>query len=119
MAATELWRELPKRVQRLLADPDRERLLSAVSIAEVAIKTRIGKLNMSQERVQTAIFDLKLDVLPFTPAHARKLFDLPMHHREPFDRFLIASAIVEDIPLVGGDAKFPAYKPEGLRVLWK
>ena len=58
-------------------------------------------------------------VIPFTPSHVQQLFNLPLHHREPFDRMLIATAIAENIPLVGGDARFSAYKQQGLSVIWK
>lgn len=119
LAATEGWTKLPKRVQRLLLEPDTRRCLSAISLAEVAIKTQIGKLNMPSERALTAVGDLKLDILPFTSVHVYRFFDLPLHHREPFDRLLIATALAENIPLVGGDARFPLYKAQGLGVIWK
>ena len=48
-----------------------------------------------------------------------RLFDLPLHRTDPFDRMSIATALVENVPLVGGDAYFAAYKPQGLSVIWK
>jgi PIN domain nuclease of toxin-antitoxin system len=118
MAATEAYKQMPKRVQRLLGYVETERLLSAVSISEVAIKTSIGKLNFSSEMIASAARDLKLVILPFTPRHAARMFRLPLHHRGPFDRMILATALVEDLALVGGDEKFPAYKSEGLEVIW-
>ena len=118
MAATENWTYLPKRVQNLLANRKMACVLSSISVAEIAIKSNIGKLRMSPERVNTAVADLKLTVIPYTRSHAQQLFNLPLHHREPFDRMLIATAIVEDIPLVGGDARFPACKQQRLFVIW-
>lgn len=55
-------------------------------------------------------------ILPFTLQHAYRLFSLPLHHRDPFDRMLIATALVEDIPLAGSDKEFKKYR--GLRVIW-
>ena len=119
LAATEHWQNLPKRVQRLLLTPETERLLSAVSLAELAIKTAIGKLDMSESRIDRALIDLEIDLLPLDPRHVRQMFALPLHHREPFDRLLIATAIQENTPLLGGDARFPLYKSHGLNVIWK
>lgn len=119
MAATEGWTDLPKRVQGLLADMEIDRFLSVISVVEIAIKSNIGKLRMSSEHVGMAVAALKMTVIPFTACHAQQLFDLPLHHREPFDRMLIATAIREKIPLVGGDARFPAYEQYGLSVIWK
>ena len=93
--------------------------MSAISVAEIAIKSSIGKLKMSPERVSMAVAALRMRVIPFTPSHVQQLFNLPLHHREPFDRMLIATAIAENIPLVGGDARFSAYKQQGLSVIWK
>ncbi len=98
---------------------ERECVLSAVSVVEIAVKSKIGKLNISSERVSVAVAAPRVRVIPFTPSHAQHLFDLSLHHREPFDRMLIAAGIVENIPLVGGDARFPAYRQQGLSVIWK
>jgi PIN domain nuclease of toxin-antitoxin system len=119
MAATEGWPDLPQRVQALLSDPEIECILSTVSVTEIAIKNSIGKLNLDAEGTARAIADLALTVVPFTPLHAYRMFNLPLHHREPFDRMLIATALHEGIPLVGGDDKFPLYESEGLQLIWK
>jgi len=81
---------------------------------EVAIKTTIGKLNLSPGQASRAIADMNLTVIPFTPAHAYRMFGLPLYHREPFDRMVIATALHERLPLIGGDDKFPFYEKEGL-----
>jgi PIN domain nuclease of toxin-antitoxin system len=54
--------------------------------------------------------------LPFDADHALRLYGLPCHHRDPFDRMLIATALAEDIPLIGSDRLFKRYK--GLKVIW-
>ena len=53
-------------------------------------------------------------ILPITLAHASVLSSLPLHHRDPFDRMLIAQAIAEDVPIVSADAAFDAYPVERL-----
>ncbi len=108
---------LPKKVLALLADPDTERIISAVSIMEIATKHGIGKLKMGEAEARQAARDLLLTIIPFTPQHAYKLFGLPLHHRDPFDRMLIATALVEDIPVVGADRIFKRYR--GLKVIWQ
>ncbi|HVW08221.1 MAG TPA: PIN domain-containing protein [Bryobacteraceae bacterium] len=64
----------------------------------------------------TAIADLQIRVIPYDAEHARLLFDLPLHHRDPFDRQIIAQALAEKIPVVTCDPKFSLYK--GLSVIW-
>jgi PIN domain nuclease of toxin-antitoxin system len=109
-----LGEKLPKRVHAVLADPETERLISVASIMEIAIKT--GKLEMSAEHVQEAARDLRLTAIPFTPQHAYRLFSLPAHHRDPFGRMIIATALSEHIPLIGADRMFKSYR--GLEVIW-
>jgi PIN domain nuclease of toxin-antitoxin system len=107
---------LSERVKRLLADPETDRVLSSVSITEIAIKTSGGKLVMSDNEVRQATRDLRLTLMPFTAEHAYTLFHLPMHHRDPFDRMLIATALTEKIPIISGDRNFKKYR--GLKVIW-
>ena len=116
IAAIEGIQSFPRKIQRLLAEVEHERLLSAASLMEVSIKHSTGKLQFSEEQARQAVSDLKLTLMPFSPEHAYKLYSLPMHHRDPFDRIMIATALVENVPLVGSDRQFKQYK--GLRVIW-
>lgn len=116
IAAIEGIQSFPRKIQRLLADVEHERLLSAASLMEVSIKHSSGKLQFSEEQARQAVSDLKLALIPFSPEHAYRLYSLPMHHRDPFDRIMIATALVENVPIVGGDHQFKQYK--GLRVIW-
>jgi PIN domain nuclease of toxin-antitoxin system len=111
-----LGEDLPKRVLSVLANPETERLISVTSVMEIAVKTAKGKLSMPEADVRQAIADLRLAILPFTARHAYHLFSLPEHHRDPFDRMLIATALVEGIPLIGSDGIFQRYR--GLKVIW-
>ncbi len=106
--------EMPRRVRSLLSDPDTGRLMSAASIIEIAIKS--DRLNMPEKLVRQAVNDLRISILPFDERHAYRLFSLPLHHRDPFDRMIIATALVEGIAVVGADRVFRKYK--GLKVIW-
>ncbi len=94
--------------------PDNRVLVSAVVIWEVAIKRRLGKLKAPAdllERLERAAVDL----LPISPRHADRVGALPLHHRDPFDRLLIAQAELEEIPLLSGDNQFSSY---GIEPIW-
>jgi PIN domain nuclease of toxin-antitoxin system len=104
------------KVQRLLEHSETVRLVSPVSFNEVAIKANKGLTPLTQEHIEKIIFDLGLTVLPMTAQHSFKLFGLPAHHSDPFDRMLIATALAEDVSIVASDREFKKYK--GLRVIW-
>lgn len=106
---------LSPRTRSLIKDTQTDRLISTVSLTEVALKTAIGKLTLDVSRIFEALDDLPAVIIPYTTSHVRQLFELPLLHREPFDRMLIATALAEDVPLVSIDREFPKYK--GLRVL--
>ena len=104
------------KVHDLLERPETERLVSPVSFTEIAIKANRGLTPMTREHVRSLIDDLDLTVLPFTAEHSLRLFGLPPHHGDPFDRMLIATALAEDVALVACDGEFKRYR--GLRVIW-
>jgi PIN domain nuclease of toxin-antitoxin system len=108
---------LSRKVYALLSSPEALPLISAISIMEIAMKHDAGRLKMGAAETRQAIRDLRLQVLPFDPDHALRLYGLPPHHRDPFDRMLIATALAEDIPLIGSDRQFKKYK--GLKVIWQ
>jgi PIN domain nuclease of toxin-antitoxin system len=107
---------LPRKVMTLLSASDTERLISAATIMEVAVKNAVGKLAMGEAEMQEAIRDLLLTVIPFAPQHACRMFRLPLHHRDPLDRMIIATALEEGLPLIGADRQFRKYR--GLKVVW-
>jgi PIN domain nuclease of toxin-antitoxin system len=114
--AVEAPERLSKRVAAVLKNPENILELSPFSLVEIAIKTTLGKLAVSAEIAQQAIADLDIRVLPFTAEHALRLFDLPLYHTDPFDRQIIAQALVEEIPVATPDEKFRLYK--GLKITW-
>ncbi|HMW03331.1 MAG: type II toxin-antitoxin system VapC family toxin [Blastocatellia bacterium] len=102
----------------LLQDAESEIWLSEVSLWEIAIKMNIGKLTLSDAfeifiAEQTAAY--RIDILDVTVAHLSKLISLPLHHRDPFDRLLVAQALAENLPFVSIDAKLDAY---GVNRIW-
>ena len=66
--------------------------------------------------MKQALEDMDVRVLPFTAEHAFHVFEVPAHHRDPFDRQIIAQALSEQIPVVTPDEKFRLYS--GLKVIW-
>jgi len=100
-------------------DDTNEILLSAVSGFEIAVKYSLGKLELSeppQRFVERRIANNALTVLAVTMAHTLKLADLPFHHRDPFDRLLIAQALTENSPILTKDSMFSEY--QGLTCIW-
>jgi PIN domain nuclease of toxin-antitoxin system len=92
------------------------REISVVSLTEIAVKQTRGKLTFSNADAMAGVADLRLRILPYAAEHAFRLFDLPTHHADPFDRQIIAQALVENIPVVTPDEAFNLY--EGLKVVW-
>ena len=92
------------------------REISVVSLTEIAVKQTRGKLTFGKADAMAAVADLRLRALPYAAEHAFCLFDLPRHHADPFDRQIIAQALVENVPVVTPDEAFKLY--QGLKVVW-
>src|SRR5262249_44569311 len=95
-----------------LQDPANELLLSAATVWEIAIKVGLAKLALTLPYLQwmrRAISDLGLVILPITPEYADVQSGLPLHHRDPFDRLIVAQALAEAIAIVSADALFDPY----------
>jgi PIN domain nuclease of toxin-antitoxin system len=107
-------RRLSRAARRVIEDDKAQRLLSAVSVIEVAVKHRLGKLDMSADFYE-AMYQQGLQALPVTDKHARRLADLPLHHRDPFDRLLVAQAQVEGMAILSADERLRAYD---VPILW-
>ena len=103
---------LSDRVRALLADGTNELFLSDASIWEIAIKYQTGRLELSSEPslwVPLRVERHYLIELPIKIGHILRGGSLPLHHRDPFDRLLVAQAQIEGLTLVTADARLNAY----------
>jgi len=103
---------------KALQDPTNDLLLSAATVWEIAIKVGLKKLSLSfpyRDWINKAIADLGLSVLPITVEYAAVQAGLAHHHRDPFDRLLVAQATVENLSVVTFDAVFAQY---GVKRIW-
>lgn len=111
--------KLSSHVQSLCFDPRNQLILSVVSIWEMQIKIQIGKLALGKSLVEV-IADHRnanrIDVLPIYQEHVLVLDSLPLHHRDPFDRLLIAQANVENMVILSRDTQFQNY---AVQVMWE
>lgn len=104
--------------REVIAEGDNEIFLSAASAWEMAIKSRLGRLRMPADFQRFVSDQVDLNgfrVLPVRLAHALRVHGLPDHHRDPFDRMLIAQGQVENMPLISGDRRLRAY---GVPLVW-
>lgn len=95
-----------------LADPNNTKIISVASLWEMQIKLAIGKLPLRlplPELVREQQEQNGFEILPITLNHVLELENLPMHHKDPFDRLLIAQAQTENLPLLSADAVFEQY----------
>lgn len=106
---------LPARLRATLIDPAHIVHVSAVSVWEVAIKSGLGKLSFPLDRLAAIIDDAGFSELPVIFAHALEVRHLPLLHRDPFDRLLIAQARHERLTLVTRD---PAIRRYPVDILW-
>ena len=112
------WRDesprLSERVREEIGDPDNEISISITSLWEITIKRSLGKLRFLQD-FEEVLAEEEFTLLPIGYPHLRALAALPLHHRDPFDRLLIAQSISERIPVATTDRRFAGY---GVEVLW-
>lgn len=109
--------QLSPSIKTLIEDDRNEKLLCLISIWEMAIKCSIGKLRFElpfQTFLEQQISLDSLGLMNIDVNHLSVVAALPLHHRDPFDRLLIAQAIVEELPIVGRDDIFDVYKVQRL-----
>ena len=106
---------IPNRAREFLADPDNELVFSAASAWELAIKAQLGKLRLPADVGQFIREQLDLNAmvtLSVELSHALYVVNLPLHHRDPFDRLLVAQSRLENLPIVTGDPLIAQYQVE-------
>jgi PIN domain nuclease of toxin-antitoxin system len=110
--------QLSATAQTVIQDSSNEILISPASYWEIAIKVGIGKWKLNrtyEEFIDLALNKYGFQVLPILPTHTAKVIGLPFHHKDPFDRLLVAQALVESIPIISNDPALDAY---GIKRLW-
>ena len=101
-----------------IIDPANSKSVSPASYWEIAIKVSIGKYALNEpyeDFIRHAIFDNGFDILDIEPRHTAALITLPFHHKDPFDRLLIAQTLVEGIRIVSVNAILDQY---GVSRIW-
>ena len=120
---TWLWAvSAPERLRNsgaeMIEDAENVVFFSAVSAVEIAIKVSLGKLKLpvpASEFVSSRIEALGMMALPIYISHALRVASLPSHHKDPFDRLLVAQCQIERLPLMTADAALGSYDIE---ILW-
>ena len=110
--------KLPASRRTDIQDAANEVFVSPASYWEIAIKAHTGKWHLKVTYpvlMDTVLNVYKFQVLHILPGHTARLIGLPDHHRDPFDRLLIAQALVEGLTVVGADA---AFDPYGVARIW-
>ncbi|HEX4793772.1 MAG TPA: type II toxin-antitoxin system VapC family toxin [Humisphaera sp.] len=110
---------LPAAACRVIQDLNNIRFLSIASPLELQIKVSIGKLSFAKPVRDLVQFELDrgaMELLPITLNHIDELSRLPMHHKDPFDRILIAQARAEGLTIITGDRTIPRYP---VTTLWE
>jgi PIN domain nuclease of toxin-antitoxin system len=96
-----------------IEDGTNEVVVSVASVWEVAIKRKLGKIRLDRSLV-VELEEAGVGTLPVVAGHAEAAGDLPLHHRDPFDRMLIAQATLEGLTIVTRD---PAFAPYGVALM--
>lgn len=102
-------RKLPEDAERIIKDKDNAIFVSAASIWEIAVKATLGQIEVDPFAIEAAIEPSGFVELPITGKHAAQLSKLPLHHRDPFDRILVAQSLLEPMRLLTGDQVLAQY----------
>lgn len=108
---------LSRRAREVIEDDENDLFLSAASLCEMAIKLSTGKLKLELPFLELAVqkpVEHDVGILQITPGHLDIISRLPFHHRDPFDRLLVAQCLAENIPLLSTDNVLDCYDIERL-----
>lgn len=103
--------QLSNRARAIITTDTNQLYLSIGSLWEITIKLNIGKLKIDHtiSEIYTLLARFNIEILPINQSDLEQYLILPLHHRDPFDRLLIAQAIIKELPLVSTDSAFRAY----------
>ena len=104
--------------KKAIESVENKNFISVASLWEMAIKINIGKLSLSKpyHTVERQIEDNHIELLPIAFKHTLQIVSLPLHHRDPFDRLIIAQAMAENMTVITKDENFKNYPIE---IIWK
>lgn len=105
-------KQLPNKSISLIRNIEIKCYLSIASVWEMAIKISLGKLDLNGgfDEISKILLRYNIEILPLTFEHIQQLIKLDFHHRDPFDRIIIAQGLVEKMSIVSKDVNFPKYK---------
>ncbi len=103
--------QLPDTIRKMINDGENRCMVSYASIWEMAIKFSIGKLKYSNDfaEIAAAVLNTGIEIMPLEIGYLMKYVDLPLHHRDPFDRLIISQAISEGWKVISVDEQFKKY----------
>lgn len=110
--------KLSERARQLIEDQANTKVVSVASLWEMGIKISLGRLELAQPFEELIPRQMELNgfgLLPLRVSHIAKVIPLPFHHRDPFDRIMVAQCMAEDLSLVSLDPVFDKYS---VRRLW-
>jgi PIN domain nuclease of toxin-antitoxin system len=110
--------QLSAAAKTAVENPANRKVVSIVSCWEIAIQAGLGKLKLDEPAAILLSREIpanSFDLLTISLTHATAVEALPLHHKDPFDRLLVAQALAESVTLVSSDVKFDAY---GIKRLW-
>jgi PIN domain nuclease of toxin-antitoxin system len=108
--------QLSDRARVIITTDTNQLCLSVASLWEITIKLNIGKLTIGHtiDEIYTLLKQLNIEILAISQSDLEQYLTLPMHHRDPFDRLIIAQAIDRQLALVSADSAFKAYSVQKL-----
>jgi PIN domain nuclease of toxin-antitoxin system len=101
-----------------IEDAAKRKLVSVASCWEIAIKAGLGKLKLGEPALDLLTREIagnNFDLLPISLLHAASVETLPPHHKDPFDRLLVAQALIDRLPIISSDARLDQY---GITRVW-
>jgi PIN domain nuclease of toxin-antitoxin system len=109
-------KSLSKPHRQIISDSQNDVLVSIASLWEIAVKISLGKLTLAKPLADVIkqIAVENIEVLPILPKHTLQVSTLPFHHRDPFDRIIVAQSQIENLPIVTNDIEFSHY---GIKLL--
>ncbi|MFO7885046.1 MAG: type II toxin-antitoxin system VapC family toxin [Desulfobacteraceae bacterium] len=111
-------KKLSGKAREIIENYENELYMSVASLWEMAIKTGIGKLELSapfDKLIPMEIKNNEINIIQIELPHLYKMMEQPLHHRDPFDRLIIAQSIIEQLPIIGCDKMFKFYDTD---IIW-